>query len=265
MVQVDRARNSSCAGNRLPALAPVNPAARKIVREISCNSLVKVQERRPECAIDRRRAVRFGRAFEWRRFWAELRQRQRPARSSSKLRRQPVSPNSRRKTLVASTEAKILTRLLPSKIAPNSLSCWSRRYATHPARREPSCCRRNMRARLVAVSAVSEPDKNADNMSKMTINPPVSHNPISDWLIDGPFLPRLSAPLSRAPWAMRKRANHRDSPCRSKSFCPAPRPARSAFSQISLFCLAHGRDQRVGVKIAIADTRHGDGQRGCIK
>ncbi len=81
----------------------------------------------------------------------------------------PLSPNSRTSTTVASAEAEMLTTLLPSSSAPISRSRMSVSFSTVLARLLPRRSSSLMRAREVAVRAVSEPEKNADinNMPKM--------------------------------------------------------------------------------------------------
>ena len=67
---------------------------------------------------------------------------------------------------MASAEARMLTRLLPSRRAPISRSrSWIRRL-TMPARRSPDFSSASMRAREAAVSAVSEPEKKADRTTR---------------------------------------------------------------------------------------------------
>ena len=77
----------------------------------------------------------------------------------------PPSPTSVSRSEVASDVARMLTRLLPNRIAPISRSLSSVRVSANFAPREPSSAIRRKRARLAAVSAVSEPEKPALNMS----------------------------------------------------------------------------------------------------
>jgi hypothetical protein len=83
----------------------------------------------------------------------------------------PVSPNNCRKAVVASDDARILTRLLPSRMPPISRSGCSFSFSTRPAfwlpRRWSSCSR----ARDDVVSAVSEPEKKADRMIRPNAAP----------------------------------------------------------------------------------------------
>ena len=66
----------------------------------------------------------------------------------------------------------MLTRLLPSKIALSNLSCCASRLLTHLARLSFSLASWYMRAREVAVKAVSEPEKNPDNNMRTRITSP---------------------------------------------------------------------------------------------
>src|SRR3546814_767636 len=67
--------------------------------------------------------------------------------------------------LVASAEARMLTRLLPNSSAPIRCSRSCQRRFTSAARRLPSCARVCMRGREAAVIAVSDPEKKAENTS----------------------------------------------------------------------------------------------------
>src|SRR5947199_1633143 len=59
----------------------------------------------------------------------------------------------------------MLTRMLPSRMAPITRSIWPRSRLTIPARRSPRCSSSCRRGREAAVSAVSEPAKKAQATS----------------------------------------------------------------------------------------------------
>ena len=81
----------------------------------------------------------------------------------------PASPKILIKTLVASADAKMFTRLLPSSNAPIMRSFFSRILLTRLARLSPSCSNACKRTRDAAVRAVSEPEKNPDKTNRMKI------------------------------------------------------------------------------------------------
>ena len=78
----------------------------------------------------------------------------------------PASPNTPMRNPVANAEAMILTRLLPSKMAPISRSFFSYRRLIMRARRSPFRSSWCMSGREAAVNAVSEPEKKAERISR---------------------------------------------------------------------------------------------------
>jgi len=98
----------------------------------------------------------------------------------------PVAPNMEMNTLVAIDVARMLTRLLPSRIAPINLSRSRISRFTRRALRSPSLSSLCMRAFDVAVSAVSEPEKKADINSRKNTAPIGSKRDESIFSIDIP-------------------------------------------------------------------------------
>src|SRR5690606_23610914 len=91
----------------------------------------------------------------------------------------PLAPKSRVKSAVASEAARMLTTLLPSRIAPISLSPSSFSFSAISAPVLPlSACARSL-PREAAVSAVSDPEKKADIRRSTTIAPAVSQVVVS--------------------------------------------------------------------------------------
>ena len=88
----------------------------------------------------------------------------------------------------------MLTRLLPSRIAPMSRSRSSVRSSTIFARLFPSSARRCMRARDAAVSAVSEPEKKPEKSSSNTMAPRMTPRP-SETISGGLPLPQQGPKL----------------------------------------------------------------------
>src|SRR5258706_11355557 len=77
----------------------------------------------------------------------------------------PPSSKSRSATVVASADERMLTKVLPRSMAPITRSRSAINLTTCLARQDPSVARWCMRALETAVSAVSEPAKNAENTS----------------------------------------------------------------------------------------------------
>ena len=81
----------------------------------------------------------------------------------------PVFPNNLIKRLVASAEAKILTRLLPNKIAPIKDSFLFNYSIATLALVFPFILRPVSLLLVLAVNAVSDPEKNAERTSRIMI------------------------------------------------------------------------------------------------
>ena len=81
----------------------------------------------------------------------------------------PPPPNKFVNKAVVKTEAKILTRLLPSKIPPKSRSRIFRSFVTIVARLSPSFSIVCMRTREAAVKAVSELEKKPEHIMSVVI------------------------------------------------------------------------------------------------
>ena len=86
----------------------------------------------------------------------------------------PASPYSAISRLVASAEARMLTRLLPSRMEPMKRSWCACRRLTTCARRLPWRARWCITGREAAVNAVSEPEKKADRISRTPMAPRVA-------------------------------------------------------------------------------------------
>src|SRR5690606_35815071 len=78
--------------------------------------------------------------------------------------------------LVAMEDARILARLLPIRSAPISRSRRLMRRWTNPARSSPLCSSVCIRARDAAVSAVSDPEKNAERMTQSRMMPHITQS-----------------------------------------------------------------------------------------